>query len=71
MTQSMSSGTFPKKTYYRKQSSPHVTHKESGAFTTAAKNQYSRDYGVNVDSVELGTYRSGQGVPTEANSEEI
>lgn len=71
MTQAMSSGTFPKKTYYRKQSSAHPSHAESGAFTTDAKNQYVADYGVNLDTVELGTYRSNQGVPTEANTREI
>ncbi len=71
MTQKLSAGIHPAVTYYRKQSQPHVSHAESGAFTTAAQNQYSLDYNVPVTDIELGRYRSGQGIPTAGLTEEI
>jgi hypothetical protein len=71
MTQSMSSGVLNSTLYYRKQSQPHVTHEESGAFTTAAKTAYATDNNIALAAVVEGTYRSGQGKPKSANAEEI
>ncbi len=71
MTQKMSSGVLAAITYYRKQSSPHVTHTESSKFTTDAKNDYATTNGIQVSQVEEGTYRSGQGVPTGGTTEQI
>ena len=70
MTQPMQSGTKGKITYYRKQSA-HPSHTESSQFTTDAKAAYARAKGVAVSDVEEGTYRSGQGVPTGGECEEI
>jgi hypothetical protein len=71
MTQSMSSGLFTKITYYRKQSSSHPSHVESGAFTTAAIADYATTNGIDKSAVDEGTYRSNQGVPSGGNVEEI
>jgi hypothetical protein len=71
MTQRMSSGKLPPKTYYRKQTQDHVTHEESGAFTQAAKSNYARFNNIHEDAVDLGTYRSGQGIPTGVGTFEI
>jgi hypothetical protein len=67
MTQKMSSGTRTPITYYRKQTQAHVTHKESGAFTQAAKTSYAATNNLTVGQVEAGTFKSGQGVPTGSN----
>ncbi|MDX2241928.1 MAG: hypothetical protein NW224_14680 [Leptolyngbyaceae cyanobacterium bins.302] len=71
MTQKMSSGTLPAKTYYRKQSSAHVSHTESGNFTQAAKQNYARFNHIPEASVVEGKYMSGQGIPTEGSTFEI
>lgn len=63
MVQSMSSGALPVITYYRRQSVPHPSHAESGAFTQAATVAYSVQNNIAVDDVVPGRYRSGQGVP--------
>lgn len=63
MTQSMSSGTLPATTYYRKQSQPHVSHDESKAFTQAAITDYATANAIANDAVVRGRYMSGQGVP--------
>lgn len=63
MVQKMSSGTLTPITYYRKQSN-HPNHKESGAFTRAAKFAYATARNIDVLDVEVGTYSSGGGVPT-------
>jgi len=65
MTQAMSFGLIAKVTYYRKQSSGHPTHTESGQFTTDAKDAYAQLHGIAAALVELGTYRSNQGVPSD------
>ncbi len=71
MTQQMSSANTIPITYYRKQSQPHVSHEESGAFTQAAKQNYAQFNNINIDQVDAGTYRSGQGVPTGGKTYEI
>lgn len=71
MTQKTSSGNLPAITYYRRQTQPHVTHVESGAFTQAAQLAYAATNHVPVGAVDLGTYKSGQGVPTGGNVEQI
>lgn len=71
MTQSMSSGILKKITYYRKQTNSHPSHEESGQFTADAKSDYATTNGINEDDVEVGTYRSNQGVPGGPNTEEI
>lgn len=71
MTQKMSSGVKKPITFYRKQSSPHVSHEESSKFTTDAKSTYATERSVPVGSVEEGTYKSGQGVPTGGDTQEI
>jgi len=71
MTQKMSSGIKKAVTYYRKQSSPHVSHEESEAFTTAAVNHYATAQRVAPNTVETGKYFSGQGRPKDLNAEEI
>jgi hypothetical protein len=63
MTQKMSYGTKQAITYYRKQKNDHPDHKETLAFTNTAKQDYATANGINENQVELGTYRSGQGVP--------
>ncbi|MAD46619.1 MAG: hypothetical protein CMI02_19065 [Oceanospirillaceae bacterium] len=71
MTQAMSYGQLPRITYYRKQSAPHVSHAESGAFTSDAIQHYADTHQVPPDAVEKGRYLSGQGVPTAGQTEEI
>ncbi|MDM0053022.1 hypothetical protein [Variovorax sp. J22R115] len=71
MVQKMSSGVLPAITYYRKQSGPHPSHEESGAFTTDATNAYANTNTIAVALVEAGTYKSGQGVPTGGTTELI
>lgn len=71
MTQKMSSGTKKAVTYYRKQSQDHVDHAESGKFTADAKSRYASDYEVDESAVEVGTYKSGQGIPTGGETVEI
>lgn len=71
MTQSMSSGVLPVILYYRRQSRPHVTHAESGRFTTDATNAYATANNIAANIVVHGTYRSGQGRPANPNAEEI
>ncbi|WP_233592524.1 hypothetical protein [Erwinia psidii] len=71
MTQSMSSGTLPRVTYYRAQSQPHVSHAESGKFTADAIAKYAADHHIAVDAVEKGSFKSNQGVPTGGQTEEI
>lgn len=70
MTQKMSSGILQVTTYYRK-SSAHPSHEESSKFTRDAKQAYADLHGIEVASVEAGTYKSGQGVPIGGNTEEI
>jgi hypothetical protein len=71
MTQQMSSEKCIPITYYKKQSSEHVSHTESGAFTTAAKTNYSAFNHVAVGKVVAGAYKSGQGVPTGGKTFEL
>lgn len=70
MVQKMSSGTLKAITYYRKQSA-HPSHSESGKFTTDAKKAYAKARGVKESDVEVGTYKSGQGVPSGGETDEI
>ncbi len=67
MVQSMSSGALPPKTYYRKQTSDHPSHTETGNFTQAAKQNYANFNHINIAAVVEGNFRSGQGVPTGRN----
>ena len=69
MTQPMQSGMKKKVTYYRKQTVPHPSHEETGKFTQDAINAYCKTYSVQPNTVEKGTFQSGQGVP--ANGEQI
>lgn len=71
MTQPMSSPKTETITYYRKQSKPHVSHEESGAFTEAAKSNYATFNNISRTDVTEGTYRSSQGVPTGGKTYEI
>lgn len=71
MTQSMSSGLFTKVTYYRKQTSSHPSHAESGAFTTDAIAAYATRNNIEKSAVDEGTYRSNQGIPSGGTTEEI
>ena len=71
MTQKMSSGTLTAITYYRKQSKPHVDHKESGKFTADAKANYATKNSIAQSAVDAGTYKSCQGVPTGGTTENI
>ncbi len=64
MTQKMSSGQCIPITYYRRQTQPHVSHDESGAFTQAAKQNYATFNHINVNQVDEGKFNRGQGVPT-------
>lgn len=69
--QTMRSGVLPSIEYYRKQKNDHPDHKESSAFTTAAKNAYANANGILPGAVELGPYQSGQGVPNNPNAVNI
>ena len=71
MTQPMSSPKTETITYYRKQSQPHPSHAESGAFTQAAKSNYATFNHISETDVIEGTYRSSQGVPTGGKTYEI
>jgi len=64
MTQKMSSENTESVTYYRAQTSDHVAHGESEAFTSAAIANYAAFNHIDEGSVDVGTYRSGQGIPT-------
>ncbi|MBC7859575.1 MAG: hypothetical protein H7Z39_12525 [Burkholderiaceae bacterium] len=70
MTQKMSSGVLAATTYYRKQSA-HPSHIESSNFTTAAKTAYANLHAILVTQVELGDYKSNQGVPKSGNTQLI
>jgi hypothetical protein len=63
MTQKMSGGKAIPITYYRKQTQEHVSHTESGAFTTAAKANFATFNNLALGTVAEGSYKSGQGVP--------
>ncbi|WP_211371874.1 hypothetical protein [Marilutibacter maris] len=67
----MSEGLHPTIQYYRKQSQPHVSHTESGKFTTDAVKTYAETYDVPVDDVEKGKYMSSQGKPKSSTAVEI
>jgi hypothetical protein len=71
MTQKMSDQAQPAVTYYRKQANDHPSHAESGAFTTAAATAYATANRILFRQVELGTYKSNQGVPTGGTVEPI
>lgn len=71
MVQSMSSGALSTIVYYRRQSSAHVTHAESGGFTQDAINNYAQRQHIAINQVVEGRYRSGQGRPNNPNAEEI
>ena len=71
MTQKMSSANTTDKVYYRKQTQPHVTHVESGKFTTDAKANYAEFNHITTDDVVEGAYKSGQGIPDVPNAYEI
>ena len=70
MTQKMSSGVLQATTYYRAQSA-HPSHDESSAFTFAATANYAAAHGIATAAVEVGTYKSNQGVPAGGNTQEI
>ena len=70
MTQKMSFGNLTAITYYRKQSA-HPTHAESSLFTTDATAAYAAENNIPEDDIELGTYKSGQGVPAAGQTGEI
>jgi len=71
MVLNASEGWNPAVKYYRKQSQPHVSHAESGAFSVAAQNDYAVTYNVPAVNVVLTSYRSGQGVPRSPNAVQI
>jgi hypothetical protein len=71
MTQVMSSVRCEPCNYYRKQSSEHVSHVESGKFTGDAMNNYAVFNHIPVVSVVAGRYMSEQGVPTGGKTYEI
>ncbi|GKW01960.1 hypothetical protein EO763_11140 [Pectobacterium odoriferum] len=63
MTQQMSNPKTITITYYRKQSSAHVSHDESGRFTEDAVANYAQFNNLRPADVVRGNYKSGQGVP--------
>lgn len=71
MTQTMRSGMLPATLYYRKQSQPHPSHAETGAFTNAAIAAYAATHAIALNAVEVGNFRSGQGVPNNPNAVNI
>ncbi|OYD88073.1 hypothetical protein CDG77_25760 [Nostoc sp. 'Peltigera membranacea cyanobiont' 213] len=71
LVQKMSSGTLPPKTYYRRQTTEHSSHDETGRFTQDAKRNYAEFNHISEDQVEVGTFRSGQGIPTDKGTFEI
>jgi len=71
MTQPMSTANTIKITYYRKQSQPHPSHDETGAFTNAAVANYANFNDIPAAAVERGAYKSGQGVPTGGKTYEV
>ncbi|KGJ93765.1 hypothetical protein [Colwellia psychrerythraea] len=71
MTQPMSAAKTIKITYYRKQSQSHPSHEETGAFTLAAESDYSRFNNIPADEVDIGTFKSSQGVPTAGKTHKI
>jgi hypothetical protein len=70
LIQKMSSGTLKPITYYRKQSA-HPSHSETGRFTQEAKKHYAKARGIQESEVDVGNFKSGQGVPTGGETEEI
>jgi len=64
MVQKMSSANTEPVIYYRAQSSDHVSHAESEAFTRAAIANYAAFNHIAEDSVDVSPYRSGMGIPT-------
>jgi hypothetical protein len=72
MVQTIRKGVLPAKTYYRQQSSAHVSHDESGRFTQdAIANYVAFNHLRNNDGIEVGHYQSGQGVPAGIGTYEI
>jgi hypothetical protein len=71
MTQKMSSGTLPARTYYRKQRNAHPSHEQSSAFTQDATDAYATLNNIAASAVVAGSYRSNQGVPTGSDTVEI
>lgn len=71
MTQPMKSGKNPEIIYYRKQMTLHPHHPESDKFTEDAKKAYAEKFGVEINYVKEGKYKSGQGKPKEDTAEEI
>jgi len=66
MVQNMSSTVSNStSTYYRLQSSPHVTHAESERFTNDAKAAYALSQRIQITQVQEGPYRSGQNKPAQ------
>lgn len=57
-------------TYYKKQSD-HPSHDESGAFTQAAKRNFATFNHISEGKVKVGSYKSGQGVPTGGKTFEL
>ena len=71
MTQKMSSAKTIPINYYRKQSTEHVSHDESGRFTEAAQANFAKFNNIGVANVEVGRFYSSQGVPTGGKTHEI
>ncbi|CNK45326.1 Uncharacterised protein [Yersinia frederiksenii] len=63
MVQSMESGTLGKIKYYRKQTTDHPSHTETGSFTQAAISAYATSKNINASEVRKGPFMSGQPVP--------
>lgn len=70
MTQLVRSGTLAPITYYQ-DGGDHPTHKVSSAFTNKAKADYAKTRGIDISAVELGAYKSGQGVPSSGECKKI
>jgi hypothetical protein len=74
MTVNVQYESLPKKTYYRKQSSDHVSHDESGAFSADAKMNYVTFNHLTPNqaaNVSVTGYKSGQGIPTSPGAYEL
>ena len=71
LTQKMSSGQLPAITYYRKQQTDHPNHTETGEFTQDAKSNYAQFNHISEDQVEVGVFKSRQGIPTSGKTYEI
>jgi hypothetical protein len=68
MVQTMSSAALPVIKYYRKQTTSHPSHVETGKFTTDATAAYAATNGIATSAVVPGHFFSGQNKPSNATN---